>query len=487
MAMKIGKREQMVGLGIGGILVIGLLHLIVFGPKTKDYSDAYDSVKQQETKMADIKLLKDPKQLDRVMKDLDKVELTYTEATQTSLGLTMDAAFDLPTQDQFIFTPPRGAAADPAAKAAAFHDDRDKKTEKEIELVLGEIKKLMEFDAPVGGSPRKLAATFLRDSPAGWHFPKGLPEGLKGGTLTDTVCEIKESWQIAKTVSAVQKEMKANFQQAWERSLAKLGINYLLYRTPNLLPDQGEYVPPIQKLTYAILVEQNLPPGVQCTGDPTPITRRMLLDMLQIYLPLSPLVDSNGRDMNVNEMYFIYEQLRFVNSMLKIAEDTGVSEVARVRFEDASYLETQTVRNGLPPFAPDEPPEATPAPTPVPPNRYVLPPSDDPNAPPATPGKGQDASARTPLDLGYCLPIVVQFRSSNLSAWSFLYEVLRQNRLSEIDRLRIAAAATTERSETAEEWVEVRFLHIPFIFALEPKRAAPPPAPPAAAGAKKKP
>lgn len=479
MAVKqIGKRHQIALLFVAGIFAIGGLHMIIFAPKTEEYLHEYNRFREQEGKIEGIKLLRDRGKIPELENMTKTVEAHYNDA-MTTLGLTMDPAFYmLPLASWKEFTPPPNTPQESVAalKAAAHKEQRQQKLQRQLELVIEELKKLMAFEPDP--TARNAMATFVGEG--GWALPRSLPNNLRGGQLLDVICDIKDQFEILEKIPATQEVLKQQQRTQFEQSLARLGINYLRFRDMNQLPKFGEYAPLIHKLAYAILIEENLDQGSTCAGEP--VTRMDLLKWLEINIPFAPLLGEDGSEMTINEMYFIYEQLAFTNKLLQRAKEEGVLQIAAVYFEEPGY--TMGVTLDRLPF-----PTAIPSPTPTPepkPNPYSLPPVEvsggDPTAK-SVQEQGITASLPGGLDIGYCLPIRLQLRANNLNFWKFVYEVLRQNSMAELDSYSIQAVPTDNQGY--DLWFDVRMLHIPYLFALgnHPKPPAAPAAPAPADGA----
>ena len=75
------------------------------------------------------------------------------------------------------------------------------------------------------------------------------------------------------------------------------------------------------------------------------------------------------------------------------------------------------------------------------------------------------ASAPGEFDIGYSIPLTIQFRSSNHSGWKFIYGVMNEIRLVELDEFQVVPARQV--SDTVDVWYEVRFLAVPWLFVLD--------------------
>ena len=141
-----------------------------------------------------------------------------------------------------------------------------------------------------------------------------------------------------------------------------------------------------------------------------------------------------------------------------------------VKLGEAGYLVDIQEEDGSLPWA-DPPKDGAPAPRAEPtprPNPYVLPlpqAAGNPDPDPDAIASYRLASAPGEFDIGYSIPLTIQFRSSNTSGWKFFYEVLRQIRLVELDEFEVRPARDV--SDTVDVWYEVRFLVVPWLFVLD--------------------
>ena len=77
------------------------------------------------------------------------------------------------------------------------------------------------------------------------------------------------------------------------------------------------------------------------------ISDTQLFEIFEIFLPLEPMRDLADNELDFNEMYFLFEQLGFLNDLLALAAKYEIAEIGSVRLEEPMYLVNQG-QSGLP-------------------------------------------------------------------------------------------------------------------------------------------
>lgn len=464
MAVTMGKREQIVSLTIGGIVLIGLLHMVVFGPRANKLSKAVEKRKKETANTENLKILRNRNELPNYKKSTKSLGTFYQSAV-TSVGLELHPAFLIPTFEGYVFTAPKGLDADAArrAKRQSWRKHKEKLFVEQTELVRIEIRKLIDHHPNRPGNESSTQMTFLsRD----WLLPTALPDGVQGGMLKDSITKMRDNQITREWVPKDRGDLLAQLTREYEAMIFQLGIDYRLYRNPQMLPRHGDFVPLIHKMAHADLIEAALS---EALGEDLDIggeimTRERLYGVLEIDIPELPYVDKDKKDQELNEMYFLWEQLRFINGMMETAKEDGIGEIVMVQLFRPSYLyKIIDERVG------EEGQYVEPEPTPPPTNRYVLPAQYKFENPPLTEQeinnpKGATIADRSEKAQGYALPVRLVFHATNRAAMNFMFNVTREFLLCEVDELK---ASADTRSEANEAWFQVRFVHVPYVFPLE--------------------
>ncbi len=463
MAVTMGKREQIVGLTIGGIVLVGLLHLFVFGPRARELAKAVEKREKETTNIVNLKILKNRNELPNYKKSTTSLA-TFYESAVTSLGLELNPSFLIPTFDGFVFPAPKGLSGKPLtqAKRQAWRKNRNRLFTEQVELVLGEIRKLIDQHPSRPGNDTGTQMTFLsRD----WRIPTALPDGVQGGMLKDSIKTMMDNQETYKWVPEDREDLKAQLRREYEGMMFQLGIDYNLYRNPQQLPRHGDFVPLIHKMAHADQIEVAMGNAL---GDDLDIggeimDRVKLYEVFEIDIPDLPYVNKDNADEELNEMYFLWEQLRFLNGMMETAKEDGIGEIVMVQLLRPSYLykinDSRVGEEGQ--FVEVEPP-------PPPTNRYVLPVRYKFENPPTEQQinnpKGATMAERSEKAQGYALPVRLVFHATNRAAWNFMFDVSRKFLLCEVDELK---ASSDTSSDANEAWFQIRFVHVPYVFPLE--------------------
>ena len=323
--------------------------------------------------------------------------------------------------------------------------------------------------------------TFLADRAGAWRMPTALPPAVQGSRIIDLLKDANDTQSILKNINPAQRpDLYAQQRAYYEGLMLELGLNKNLYRdpSPNGLLQFGEFVPVFHSVAIAELVEKQVQQQLgedRAIGANTALDRKTIYDILEIRLPFGVMMDAAGTEQAVSEMYFLCEHAKFLNNLLALAVEVGIAEVFGARLEDAGYLVEAPVAFANPETT------ATPAPTPPSQSPFVLPTPWPAESTPMAMGEihpGALASDRSTADIGYSLPVILQYRTSNQIGMKFVFEVTRKFLMSEVESIRVLSQGTGADADSI--FFEVRFLGVPYIFSLqETPVPTPPPAAPA--------
>lgn len=456
--MRFGKREQIVGLGIFTIVTIGLLHLMVFGPRAEEFIRVQEQLEAAKEEGENVALLERERDLVEFRETTEKVKSGFDDVL-TSLGLSRPPAFYEPTIDSVEVAPIQDTSLSPAQrekrtremKEAGLDSLREQRKQQQIEMVFEEIRRLREFtpETEDGGRAEDSRFPFLAED---WRVPLEIPEGAQGARLRDNLREAMGTLEILAMVGEVNPQLRQEQIRQFNQKIRDIGIDNQLYQQggEGSLAAQGRYVPLIHKLSIAMMLEEQLEESKDVGGEE--IDRDKLYELIELYLPQEPLEASDvDESLPISEFYFLYESLNFTNTLLEMAEEYDVEEITEFRLGEPGYL-TDLGPEPLPWFDPAE--VSSPPPPLNRPNPYTF-------------GKEKRTQlALRPADtsLGYCIPLDMQFQATNRVGWTFLYGILKRFRLAEIDELRISSVATAQEGEL--NW-RVRILHVPILLATD--------------------
>lgn len=456
--MRFGKREQIVALGIFTIVTIGLLHLMVFGPKAAEFIEVQGQLEKAKKEGENVALLDKPSDLVAFKKTTEEVKAGYDDIL-TSLGLTRPAPFYPPTPEDVVIEPVKDSKIpqkdrdkmEADLKAAELSRLKKEREELQIKMVFDELRTLKTYSPSAKNSPRtgRTKVPFIDKD---WKIPLDLPEGGKGARLRDNLREAMGTLQILSMIGNSQAGLRDAQIQQFNEKIREIGINNSIYvdSGPDSLAAQGQFVPMIHKLTLAMMLEEQLDATKDVGGEP--IDRNKLYELIELYLPTEDLQDSEKEaEMGISDMYFLFESLHFTNALLKMADEFKLEEITTLKMGDPSYL-SDIGPMPLPWFDPalPPPPQGTPVAT-----------------SPYTQGKEkltQLILAPAKESLGYCIPFEMQFQANNSTGWTFLYEILRRYRMAEIDNLKISSIQNSTDGQLI--W-RVRILDVPLLFATD--------------------
>lgn len=457
--MRFGKREQIVGLGVFTIIAIGLLHMMVFGPRAERFIKVQEELAAAKEEGENVALLENPRDLAVFREKTAAVKAGFDDVL-SSLSLARPVPFYPPSGEGVKIDPIKDPALSPkqkteaeaVAKALKVAELRKAREEEQIALVFEEIRKLRAFtpdneEQLTGGSQTRFPF-LLRD----WQVPKTIPEGAQGARLRDNFREALGVLEILEMVGGGNPVLREEQVRQFNQKILDIGVDNAVYQAfgPNSLAAQGQYVPLIHKLSIAMMLEEQLEASKNVGGEE--IDRKRLYELIELHLPLEPLAASDiDADLGISDFYFLYESLHFVNELLAMAREYGVVEITTLTMNDPSYLA-----------------DLGPAPLPWSDAGAVVVPYATPIAPsPYTQGKQKLTQlALRPADtsLGYCIPFNMRFIANNRVGWTFLYGILERFRLAELDELRISSIASSQEGEL--NW-QVRVLHVPLLLATD--------------------
>lgn len=462
MNAKFGKREQAAALGLGSLVVIGVLHTFVFGPKAAAFSQAYEDRKSAQTEAEYVKLLKHESELVQFEKETAKIGEGYQRIVK-SLHVDKNKAFNtVSIEDIKVEVSPKMRPEEvERARQAAFEKEKKKARDIQIDMVYALFDQLRAYAPGASDSIAGYTKMPFLAFNGTWRLPQKLKDDIRGAELEDIIREARDIQALLRMID--DETLRQRQQNLYERELGNLGIREAYYQDVSQrgLAGQGEYVALVHKMWTAQLLERALESGERRYGEE--LTREDIYSLLGLAAPDMPLINSrNGEDLGISELYLLYEEIGFVVRMLEAAVHNGVVEVGRVTLGEPSYLLAR-VDNKYPWHREDydepTPPDVVGSPYTLvgferiePIQIKVNPPGDN--------------------ELGYALPVVVDFRANNVAGWAFIYEVLRVHPMAEIDELQVRfiderQLESIPGSEPGELAWKVKFLHIPMLFAAD--------------------
>lgn len=467
MKIKFGKREQMIALVVGTIVVIGGLEVLFFSDRRARYTSALNDKNAAVSAYSPLRPPRNRGEIDAQRERNDLLAAKYDEAL-TSFGLRRAAAFE----------PIKPGAADADLMRAA-------RREEQVELIFAQVRELMARDPRREGNSQKLLFMAMPGDPnAGWELPVGLPDGLDQDTLRAVLEQLNDTVGSRRMVSRDNMDLRASLQADYENLLLRLGVNNAIYR--NLDPVQsvsanGFYVPVINKLMWAAILEEALGDSTVIAG--SAVNKARILEWLGIRIPFDEIEPRIG-----SEAYLLYKEIEILNRFLGVVEKSELTQVFGVKMLDPSWLRVkpQAAAQGnrsrpAPPPSSSSSSSASfgpePSPTPLPANVLVVDaklesvagtgstggitsatrPASSSSSPTMT-GIGKPAQT----DLGMAFPIVIQAVTTHDGMWEFVWAVLREFPLAEIDETSIQSAASADLPDGVA--AEIKFLMPILVF-----------------------
>lgn len=428
--MNIGKREQIVGVSIGTLVAIALIHMFIFKPKSEEYDRVESEYKQAVATLATAERPPSPNYLSQF-----KVKTQQYSDQITSVVAQLD--LDKPPHYE---------------KAGAENIN------KRLDEAVGLLSQLLQLRLRVT-TPR---LSFLDDRRAvqnelspqeGWNLPPQLPNVGAQGALWDVIVKISEQWRLMNNIQDPRGYMDQRLR--YNALLRTIGINpaevsdwvvnhngqYVFFNdqkwvgvfgnaaVPNPLSINrfGPVVPSLKKLWICELIWQKRDPR-------SPITKERLREVLEVNIPTGPTLLQTTK------------QLRALIEIIGMAQRRGIMEMTRVNLIKPIPIEKSFQRQpGVVP---------TPAATPTPAAGTV---AGDPmmfGDPTLMGGGGGMAPTPTPATqaIGMGTGLELWFRGDNKQIVEFLFDISHSPRTYAVDDLSIRAIPNQplETSATVE-------------------------------------
>ena len=469
----IGKREQIVIGAIATLVTIALIHFFMFAPAIRAYQEAREQRDAKAQKIRGFKTLS-PAQTDKLAHFQEQTQQFLGRLNQAleKLKLSTPEAFEIPDQ------------ADTDLEEAEYAQLVQLKKEKQIDLVMEELRRLREFktgeqDTQMSFLQLDSSLQFDLQRRWGWNLPTELPQPLQSAQLWDMLTKVAEDKDILTRMSAsLQRVQRLNMIYQSKLDYLYSGQPQPGYQQYYIEPLRqfGEFVPLFYRMSFADLILQRIDPQDPPTILEQPLDRARLFELLDIRIPEEPMPGTDR-----SKLYFAYEQLRNLNWLLEMAQQNGVKQVYQVALMGYGYLRQQeelgdpnlNARVDLIRLGSDE--------TIVFPKRaeslvsgwglqgqaggdaaadrrdsekYEEDEDDDddeddsqitgdvlslttaePMSFPEVPSEPTDAA------IGYAVLIKMSFIAENPNTWNYLYRVLKQKPLAELDRLTVRSSS----------------------------------------------
>lgn len=454
--MKFLKRKFLLPMiGIVSLFVIASLHAGGFGKRANDLVGIRDKVDKSTAEKEKIRRLEDLGDLKALKADNKKLR-TKLDEIKVRLKAKKPEAFYPAERSRVDVDIPEEATPEEKKKIVdeAFKKEKKKNDAAQYALIVSEIRKLWEWMPEKRGNlagDTKLA--FLGKS--GWRVPTSLATGLKAEAIRDILREAAGTKEFMDIISKSNVALRIQQKQIFDAQIRRLGIQNALYADIGgySLAAQGEFIPLLHKLCIAIMIEDELASVEDSTSGP--LSREKLFELLELALPTSPLLNNNGGKEPISDLYFMYEGLRFANSLIDLAIQNEIKEVSILKIEEASYL-VNIMDEGDYPW--HEQGESTKRPSSEPfKSPYAF----------AKDGEFPQTVIVAPADgdIGYCIPVSLQFRATNSQGWKFIYSILGEHPLAEVNELAITAVKGANAS--GELIWRVTILGIPLLFVMD--------------------
>lgn len=503
----------MVAGGIAAATLMLGLHFFLFGPRVNDLKKAAESRDAQKNLAANIKIA-DQKDID-ALTSRTTASLDLLTSGVTALGMSQHENFVLPTFADLV--PP--AATPPSQQDIdRLKEKFNEKIDKEVQMVLAQVRRTQEF-ARSSSAAGNTKLTFLGGPPAtqGWALPLALPQQVTRdpNALLDVIKRIAE---LKRALNVMTPDTDAynmgRVRYFWEIS-QKLGVDYFYTEGNLLFRDQpyagwpgvanfGEFVPVIDKLALAnLILEQvakyeSVPGRVAVIPGIGRLNRETVFDIIDINLDdIGKMIDG----MKENKLYFLYEELLNVNNMLDMASKQKLTDITFVSLDGYAYLRKYTD----PGQAAEVPKDLSKLITGQVQNDEITiaevkatvaaPVGDEPmmegmdygvegggepqegmeggGAAPPTPAPGATPDPKalpgTPKDdeIGIALPIKLIYQATNDKTWKFIYDVLRAQPMTELQRMQFRTMSQFpgfQNNQNVES--TVTFVIVPKMFSV---------------------
>lgn len=514
--MGFGKREQIIIGAVVAVILIAALHITVFAPRAAAFSKAMQDRDMEAEKIQRMRIVKDPQLLDRFEKESTD-RLAQLQEGIKHLGLNTNEIFIMaPKEKSTSSSNENEEESESGYSNSSSSDDEDydkelegdatgsgtntrqqttteeektqreltpdelrKKAEKEAEvkkkvdaqtdLIMAEIALLMSLRGDPA-NPSQTQTSFL--DARGWNLPVQLPDTMNGPALWDQLRQIADIKNALDRMSKTARDYQAT-ERRYSTSLRPLGIDVV--HMNQRLQRYGEFVGPFFfRMAYAHLILERL------KAEPTPVfIAGKQLDRDEIFIILGiKIPDKRIRYLEESRYYFVYEELKNLNNLIKMAKNMQVADISSVTFRGFAFLKEQGARKAarerpitdIRELGNDEADAATeegaargggaimpgiPGMPGVGMPGVGMPGVGIPGVP-GMPGVGGLAGYRAsltqagktkPLDkeIGYALPIKITIKANNNVMYNYIWDVLRDNPLAELHRLVLKSDASDVR------------------------------------------
>ncbi len=486
--MNFGKREKMITGGVAAAALMAVLHFVLFQPSSSALQEARGRNQQVRGTLGGMKTVENAD----AVKDFETSVTLFLD--RLSSGVTR---LGLNQPEPFVLTPvvvPEGTTADllpPILEAADAANAP--KVAQQIPYLLGEVARLQELKTT--NSQTRLP--FLDATQGGWALPVTLPQNMQGPALWDQVQKLA-SYRSSLNNMAVDTPQYLNTQAQLYYAMQYLGVNLAQI---DQMTYYGEFVPVIDRLALANLIIRRMDQAAE-QGNPVivngrPLTAEIVIDIVGVDVKTLGQV---MRGLEESKLYFLYESVRSLNRLVALAMQTRVEEISQVYIDGYGLLRKQSNI----PFYPPGPLDLSRLPndelamgqvaTAGPADDYF---ADDAMAfdealmmeeemmmneagmeeemgmeGPVVAVVEKAASEPLEDEIGLTIPIKMIYQASNESTWHFIYEVLRQQRLTELQRLQFTTLSQYQPTST-NVMTTATFLVVPQVFqsieALEQK------------------
>ncbi|MBX7247181.1 MAG: hypothetical protein K1X53_16915 [Candidatus Sumerlaeaceae bacterium] len=421
--MTIGKREQIVVISIGALLFLGIVHFLIFDPRSKAYVSVFNEFNTGMATLNGAAMPASPDQIPKFKRETAKLE-TEVSSTVEELKLNVPQFYKM---------------------RVAGKEQRWAETSRLLaELVA--LKSTVQ-------TPKLRFLDDIRDNPTnpyafqnGWNFPAELPKMDNTGALWDTVVKLSDRWVLMNSIANPAEKLSQRV--AYNDFLGRIGLNpaevsnfvmplqlrtgptYVFFNDGSLLQTAnsnastnfnnvlsinrfGVLLPVLKRLWISDLIWAKRDPSTQ-------ITKERLREILEISFP------SDADHYNTNK------QLESLIDIIKMAEQNQILEFSRV-----NLMKPVSVYKKPPPPAAG----ATPTPAPVAKGTF----GDDMDAMQGRGGMagmpGMMGMPAQPVGerIGDGTGVEVWFTAPNANMVKFLFDVTHAPRTYAVDDMNIRA------------------------------------------------
>jgi hypothetical protein len=333
MAMKIGKREQIVVGVIVAVVAIAAVHLFFFAEKAKGESLLLAQRQELISKFNNV--AKVPAQA-----DLDKYRKEAADDEQ--LIWKVVSSLDLLTRPPFAEITPLPTATGPDAEKAKTYRDM-LLTRQSVEaqgLVAARLERLPDmakaFEAgekwvgetglvPAEATPAPMKLPFLGTGENGWGLATGVAPALStSAELWDAVDHVHEAWQVLRLLPSTSSDYNPT-EAKYRQNLKALGLDL---DSATALKSANQFLPEFRKLMLARAIWQKKGPDENVQVGAETLSLPMLKDMLTFEAPES------------GDMFLLYRQLGFLEHLLVLARQSGVASIDLVELPSEKVVAT---------------------------------------------------------------------------------------------------------------------------------------------------